>query len=288
MIEKIKNIDHYKSKDYINQKCPTVIFYEQQKIKSIWHDHDFYELVFVLSGTGYHKDLNQKHTYKKGSIFFIRPQMAHCYQADADFNLINCLFSKQYFDSLKLSEDDFYIDQDITSLFIDPESPLYQRIMKNLKIIDREQENQAAYSVHLIRNLMAEVLVYIQREAECMQQANKSASSINVVREYISKHYLEDISINQLAEISGFNPSYLSRYFKKATGYSLIELINECKIKKACDLLTHTDTLLVDIWKQVGYNSGVYFHRSFKKVTGLSPAKYKKSYQNLISPQRVL
>ncbi len=97
----------------------------------------------------------------------------------------------------------------------------------------------------------------------------------NVVS-YIEQHYMEQISIDQLAEICYLTPAYLCVIFKKYTGQTINNYITDYRMEKAKELLA-TNLHLQDICQQVGYLSPSYFSKLFRKHYGMTPSEYRES-----------
>ena len=110
--------------------------------------------------------------------------------------------------------------------------------------------------------------------------SGKEEKTVNpVAREaisYIKNHYQENFSQTELAEKLGVNPSYLSRLLKKDTGHNFMEILTECRISRAKELLLQPGTKVVEVCSQVGYQDYTYFYQVFKKAEGISPSEYKK------------
>ncbi|NLX69548.1 MAG: helix-turn-helix transcriptional regulator, partial [Clostridiales bacterium] len=69
--------------------------------------------------------------------------------------------------------------------------------------------------------------------------------------------------------------SYLSRVFKKQTGYNLMFYISKRRIEKAVELINQGNLSLTEISQFVGYDDYTYFYRVFKKVKNKSPSEYR-------------
>ena len=94
---------------------------------------------------------------------------------------------------------------------------------------------------------------------------------------YIREHYAENFSQTDLAERLGVNPSYLSRLFKKETGHTFMEIVTECRINHAKELLNQPGMRVIEVCQKVGYGDYTYFYQVFKKQEGISPSEYKKN-----------
>lgn len=93
---------------------------------------------------------------------------------------------------------------------------------------------------------------------------------------YLERMYHHPLSLDGLADETGFSTSYLSRYFKNQTGMCLFEYINKLRIKRACFLLKNTNKKIIEIAYEVGYNNISFFTRYFKKTLHISPVEYRK------------
>ena len=110
---------------------------------------------------------------------------------------------------------------------------------------------------------------------------NKKSSSDQVVvqvKEYIRQNLDKRLGLNQVADVFGFSPKYISQLFAKHAGYSFIEYINAEKIALAKELLLVNNAKVYEISEQLGFESSFYFSKVFKKHTGLSPRDYMKKY----------
>lgn len=96
---------------------------------------------------------------------------------------------------------------------------------------------------------------------------------------YINLNINNKISLSEIAESINVNDSYLSNYFKNEMRITLTEYINEEKIRKACTLLESTNLQIQDIAYSVGFYDVNYFTKLFKKITALTPSKYRTNYK---------
>lgn len=100
------------------------------------------------------------------------------------------------------------------------------------------------------------------------------------VAAYIRRHYREDINIAGLAKIFCMSPSQLKKVFKKETGFTVLEYVTECRIRRAKELLNEGELRIGEIADRCGYSTSQYFCKVFKQRTGLTPAEYQKRKWN--------
>jgi two-component system, response regulator YesN len=109
------------------------------------------------------------------------------------------------------------------------------------------------------------------------RQNSQISSLIEVVKNYIRENYMNSsLSLSDLAEKLYFNPSYLSRTFKKKAGVSFTEYLMEVRMTKAAELMRNGELKAFEIATAVGIPEPNYFSTSFKKYTGVSVSQYRK------------
>ncbi|WP_379140874.1 response regulator [Paenibacillus sp. sgz500992] len=127
---------------------------------------------------------------------------------------------------------------------------------------------------------MEEYLKYLVNTAmEYRDFAAQPTSIAEEIKEHIHKHYGDDLTRNDLAEIVYLNPDYLARLFKRETGVSLGSYVIQVRIAAAKHLLETTNMSVYTIANKTGYNNYSYFSKLFKQEVGLSPNEYKKEQQ---------
>jgi AraC-like DNA-binding protein len=105
--------------------------------------------------------------------------------------------------------------------------------------------------------------------------------SIAEIIEWVRIHALSDISVSVVAEQFKYNKNYLSRFFKKKTGFNLQEYINLVKISKAKDLLTRSSYSVKEIADRVGIADEKYFMRMFRQYESMTPTEYRKAFYRI-------
>ncbi|MCI2069363.1 MAG: AraC family transcriptional regulator [Bacilli bacterium] len=108
---------------------------------------------------------------------------------------------------------------------------------------------------------------------------NTDNPTVNRAISFINEHLREKINSKSIAKELHLAPGYISMRFKKKTGIDLPTFINTQKINEAKRLLTFTDKSLSDISNYLSFSSQSYFQNIFKKITGITPKKYREKYQ---------
>lgn len=150
----------------------------------------------------------------------------------------------------------------------------------NLDIGNALYENARKFKEKRIQNLMEthfwinDLLRMISRD---ITPEIKEGTPIDKVVQYIMEHVGEEISLDDLSEITSFNKYYLSHLFKKQTGYTIAEFILSTRLQKAEHLLLHSNRSVEDIAFEVGYSHSSSFINIFTSRVGFSPKQYRKN-----------
>ncbi|MFI3174057.1 MAG: PocR ligand-binding domain-containing protein [Bacillota bacterium] len=107
------------------------------------------------------------------------------------------------------------------------------------------------------------------------QDSGKQQEVIQKAANYISTHYAERLSLEEVANHVGLNASYFSTLFKESTGTSFKEHLNAVRVEESKKLLAHTTQSVIHIASAVGFEDQGYFTKVFKKYTGLTPKQFR-------------
>lgn len=126
----------------------------------------------------------------------------------------------------------------------------------------------------------AELLLYISRlqdiGGEKKETAVSSQPMMESIMDYIQKNYENKITLQEIARFMGYSKNYLCSYFKRNSGFSMIEYLNGYRVKKSQEYLENTSMSISDIASRCGFESITHFGRTFKAVAGCSPLQYRK------------
>mgnify|MGYP003020696581 FL=1 len=108
------------------------------------------------------------------------------------------------------------------------------------------------------------------------EQAKSVQVAVEQVASYIDRHYMEEFSLGDMAEMVWLNTSYLSSSFKKVTGVTFSDYIMKKRMEKASELIRNTGLGIGEIAGMVGYENVKYFSRIFSRTMHMSPSQYRE------------
>ncbi len=110
-------------------------------------------------------------------------------------------------------------------------------------------------------------------------EVNSDNRRILKVKDYIDKHFNEDVRLNELADLIGMSPSAFSRYFKLSTGKTLSEYIVGIRLGMAARKLVDSTDSISEICYVCGFNTISNFSRLFRKYKGCNPTEFRDKYR---------
>ena len=118
--------------------------------------------------------------------------------------------------------------------------------------------------------------------ANIVQRLPHGDSVARHCEDWLQEHFREGNALAQVTELSAIPERTLKRRFKAATGSSLIEYLQNLRVEEAKRLLESTELPVEEISEQTGYLDASFFRRLFKRLTGLTPSKYRQMFQPIL------
>ena len=106
---------------------------------------------------------------------------------------------------------------------------------------------------------------------------NRSNTHVTRALDYITRNYMKPIRLKDIAREVGLSPYRLAHVVKEHSGKTLLQMIIHSRVQNAIQLLGNTDKSCTEIAYEVGFNDQSYFIRHFKRLTGVTPARYRRT-----------
>ncbi|WP_138159780.1 AraC family transcriptional regulator [Peptoniphilus catoniae] len=146
------------------------------------------------------------------------------------------------------------------------------------------KKEKALVNAFLINKITELLILYIRanKKTESNSENIKIDKKINIFR-YLYSHLSEKHTLKSVASLFYMSESSLSKYCKKATGYSFHDLLDEMRLVKAMNLLTNSEFPLSLIAELTGFNDSSHLSKFFTKKLGTTPNQYRKSNKNVVN-----
>lgn len=251
----------------LNDEFPINCFEYVQKYRTRknMHYHDCFEFGVCLEGNGVFFIDNENYIFRPGSISVISPKCPHIAQSP-DERPSKWLFISADLEALELKSSlKSYLtyDEDICNIL----KILYKEIsLKN--------DNYQDSSLLLLKYLLIRADKQSKSTDSLMSDySNLIMPAIN----YIQINYMNDININQLADMCHISAGYFRKIFKLSTNQTPYEFITAIRLQMAKIMITSGCKSITEIASEIGYNSISSFNRQFRNKYGLQPTKCRNT-----------
>lgn len=283
----------YEIKKLVDISSITSIHYFEfdDKFRDTSESHEPWELVYIDRGECDIVADGEVFRLKQGQMYFHKPHETHMLKTVEGIapNIFIVVFSSsseamRYFEKKKLDAS-ITTKQHIAAIIHEASStfdlPFNNPMMQQLKLKDNclwagEQ------SILLRLELM---LIEIIRQNNFYKSQTKRFYPKEIINDELALKiiaFMEDrlygrFNMDELSRELSFGKTYLSKYFSRACGYSIIDYFNIMKISEAKRLIRSGKYNFFEISEMLTFSNSHYFSTIFKKLTGMTPSQYKKS-----------
>jgi len=257
------------------------------------HEHTFFELVYILSGTG-RQCINKHHfAYRTGHLFLLTPRDCHAFEVETTTEFFFLRFHDVYLRDQRLpAEQRNRLEFILQHANHEPGCILKhvsdkQLVKPMVEAILREYINRDLYNRELIQQLVHTLIVVVARNIalylpECVSEATEE--KVVDILQYIHQHIdvPEKIRAEAVSEHFGISESYLGRYFKKHTGETMQQYILTYKARLVETRLLHSDLRINEIAHELGFTDESHLNKFFRKVRGVSPSVFRRQRQHQV------
>ncbi len=238
----------------------------------ISHYHEFYEIYYLESGERYHLIEDQVYHLMPGQFIIFKPYSLHRSYGAQDMPF--CRLLMYFRPSALLSPNLDTALQDASGAYqlSAQDNAFFYQCMNHVL---QEQNDPHAFQPEYLSSLLNTMLIHFLRcPKERIQQKQKNRVT-NVIY-WLSSHYTEHVSLQELAQQFYVSPFHLCREFKASTNATIIQYLHALRIIEAQKMLLSTNKSITQISSEVGFDSITHFERIFKKITGSTPRAARK------------
>ena len=146
------------------------------------------------------------------------------------------------------------------------------------------EAKEYGYELEICSRMMQvwkDIVIHISETTEKNASGIKTRNNaVQDILSYISQHYGETVTLEQISKELSFSTSECCRMFKKVTGETIFSYLLTYRIVKATELLRSTELSISEIAYETGFGSTSYFIEKFKEKTGTTPLQFRKSLEH--------
>jgi AraC family transcriptional regulator, L-rhamnose operon transcriptional activator RhaR len=256
-----------------------------------WHDHDFYEIGIVESGSGMHVSSTGSEPFRRGTVVLVPPGAGHEYRTCVEMQVLNVFFRAEL-DELELSWA--FRDTSLRRLFYPTgtavprhERPVVVRQLDELELGRMMGALEAIRSLSPNRRTHAAELGHLLVALDSLA-AGAATGATPLPDRAVTSHLVSDACQLlegdpaypwTLAELSArlyVGPFHLARQFVRSLGMPPMRYLARWRAQRAAGLLVSTDQSVAAIGAAVGWPDPSQFSRRFRAEFGVSPRAYRR------------
>lgn len=252
------------------------------------HNHDFYEILYILSGDFKHVVNDREYFISKGDCAIITPNDWHYYEhveSSGRGQNRDILIKKELFEQIcELVPST--MNQILTSAgssmikFTVDEIIEMENYWKNFSKIEDVHSKQCS-GISTILMIFSKIF---SRQNQITNEAKNIYPSLvqNILEKFNRSSFLQE-GIPAIVKDTEYSQAYICRMFKTHTGITLTEYLKNLRINNIAYYLETTKFSLSEIGYLVGIESLSYLNKIFKKAYGITPIQYRKSHKRSLS-----
>ena len=249
----------------------------------------FFELVYVLSGTGRHCINDSKMPYQPKEMYLLGTEDRHCFSIEATTTFFFLRFNDVYIKSNGLVKDNVQRLEFLLQNANQRPGPVVRNetdkclVNSIVEGIIREQVNRSPCWEKLILGLVNALIVIVARNIEMympepFDKSDKEERTVDILQ-YIHANIFnpEKIKAEHISREFAISLTYLGRYFKKQTGKTMQDYIANYRLKLVGNRLLHSAMRISEIVDELGFSDESHLNKFFRKHKGINPSEFRKT-----------
>ncbi|WP_336407712.1 helix-turn-helix transcriptional regulator [Gilvibacter sediminis] len=266
-------------------------FAEQRKQdRAAWHFHPEIELVYVDKGSGKRHIGNHLSYYSEGDLVLIGSNVPH-------FGFTDRLTGNSEEVVIQFNEDflgpEFFEKPEMSQI-----KKLFKRGKQGIVFYGETKEeigkqisalttmtplNKLTGLLNILEQLsLSNQYELLNIDSVIIEAKPQDNNRLELLYDFVNKEYTRHIPLAEAANMVSMTEQAFSRFFKKKTGKTFTQFVNEHRLVHASRLLAEEPMGITDICYDSGFNNFSHFNKLFKKFSGKSPSQYRNEIQKVL------
>lgn len=255
-----------------------------------WHFHPEMELVYVNGGSGKRHIGNHLSYFGNGELILIGSNLPHHGFTDR--------LSGNRSETVVQMKTDFLGDRFFEIPEMESVRQLFERSKMGLsfhgkskrkigakieKLIEHDPYDRLLKLLAILKNLaLSQEYSILNAQGFVLEINMQDNNRINRIYDYVRDNFQRVITLTEIAELVSMTTPAFCRYFKKISGKTFTQFVNEYRLVHASKLLAEKPSSITEICFQSGFNNFSHFNKQFKRFSGKSPSDYRKQLKHLV------
>ncbi|SDC85516.1 AraC family transcriptional regulator [Niabella drilacis] len=255
--------------------------YEAAHFPFRWHYHPEYELTLILSGSGKRLVGDNYTDFLPGDLVLLGGHLPHTWSSEPVRQRVAAVVIQ--FSAVFIAPVLEYPEcRGIAALLQQSERGLFFRkrgagiVMEKIKRLSAATGVEKLLSLIEILHLLSKMnAVPVSASAMVHTSTDRTEERINKVFQHIYRNYRKPFRIEQLSRLVHLSPGAFCKFFKKITGKTFSDYVNDIRVARSCTLLLETDLPVAQIAYATGFESITYFNRVFFRKKKTTPRAFR-------------
>ena len=258
--------------------------------EAVWHFHPEMELVYVNGGSGKRHIGNHLSYFHHGELILIGSNLPH-------YGFTDRLSGNRSETVVQMREgflgEHFFHLPEMT-----PVSNLFERAKMGLsfhgktkskigtkieKLVQYDSYDRLLKFLAILKALaLSEDYQILNAQGYALEVSVQDNDKLNLVYDHVRGHFHRPITLEEISDLVSMTVPAFCRYFKKVSGKTFTNFVNEYRLVHASKLLAEQPASISEICYQSGFNNISHFNKQFKKFIGKNPSEYRKQTRTLV------
>ncbi len=281
----VYSLHNFGSQERVSQQFQVEVFDANRHFSVKYpHRHDFFEVLYLSEGTGFHVIDGNKYEIKPPCVFFMSPGQAHKIEFSNDIEGYIYIFTPEFYlinqtNPNRLIEFPFFftIRQENRPLILNSAEDIqFLEILFRKGIVEiGKGEN---YSMDLLRSVLDLILTtcaVLYKSGENLLAKGRGNIVVKKFLQLVEENYHKNLPVNEYAGMLTITPNHLTQTVTLLTGKTTSQIIKSKQVLEIKRLLVHTNLSVTEIAGRLNFPDQSYFTKFFKRETGISPLQYR-------------
>lgn len=281
----VYSLHNFSSQGRISQQFQVEVFDANRHFSVKYpHRHDFFEVLYLSKGSGFHIIDGNKYEIQPPCVFFMSPGQAHKIEFSSDIEGYIYIFTPEFYlinqtNPNRLIEFPFFftIRQENRPLILESVQDVeFLEILFRKGIAEIEKGDR--FSVDLLRSVLDLILTscaVLYKSDETLLSKGRGNIVVKKFLQLVEENYHKNLPVNEYAGMLAITPNHLTQTVTLLTGKTTSQIIKSKQVLEIKRLLVHTNLSVTEIAGRLNFPDQSYFTKFFKRETGISPLQYR-------------
>lgn len=270
---------------YVKQYVET-----RPNVQPFWHFHPECELVYINEGSGKRHVGNQLSYYNDGDLIMIGPNLPHFGFTDG--------FTSNKSETIVQMRTDFLGDKFFQLPEMNRIAQLFERSKLGIsfhgetrkKVGERIEQlywdegfNRMMNLISILHDLaVSPEYTILNADGYALEIETQDNDRIEQIYNFVRSNYKRHITLDEAADLVSMTVPAFCRYFKKISGKTFTQFVNEYRLVHASKLLANKPISITEVCYESGFSNFSHFNKLFRKFTGKSPSAYRNEVKKIL------